>query len=261
MNRKIKFLLSVAALLVVATLHAQEPTINPTMSYTKINEDSEEGQTQEYVEGETKINDASCPLEVEFFANPQNDAGYDATYEWRFYKMPTADNKTQVNDSVPYLIRYEQNTTYTFVEYATTKVKLYATFSKEGKILYEYTDEYWADKTDDECLIISTTQSKLAFPNAFSPNGDKINDIFKAKRGYKSIVEFHAYIYNRWGQKLYDWTDPAGGWDGTYNGKDVKQGVYFLYCKAKGSDGHKWEFKQDINLLRGYNEDVDSPVP
>ena len=63
--------------------------------------------------------------------------------------------------------------------------------------------------------------STLVFPNAFSPNnGDDLNDVFKAKE-YRSIIEFHAYIFNRWGQKLYDWTDPDGGWDGTYNGKDV----------------------------------------
>ena len=101
----------------------------------------------------------------------------------------------------------------------------------------------------------STTvgQSALVFPNAFSPNGDLINDVFKAKE-YQSIVEFHAYIFNRWGQKIYDWTDPTGGWDGTYSGKDVKEGVYFLLCKAKGADGREYNIKKDVNLLRGYIE-------
>ena len=91
-------------------------------------------------------------------------------------------------------------------------------------------------------------------PNAFSPNGDGINDIYKAKEGYQSLVEFHAAIYNRWGQKLYEWTDPADGWDGKFNGKDVAQGVYFCRVEAKGADGIKYHFKRDVNLLRGYNE-------
>ncbi|CCZ11253.1 putative uncharacterized protein [Prevotella sp. CAG:1092] len=91
-------------------------------------------------------------------------------------------------------------------------------------------------------------------PNAFSPNGDGINDIYKAKEGYQSIVEFHAYIFNRWGQKLYEWTDPAGGWDGKYKGKDVAQGVYYCLVKAKGADGRKYDIKTDVNLLRGYTE-------
>ena len=71
-------------------------------------------------------------------------------------------------------------------------------------------------------------------------------------------MEFHAYIYNRWGQLLYDWTDPAGGWDGTYGGRDVKQGVYFLFVKAKGADGLKYNIRKDVNLLRGYNEERSS---
>jgi len=100
----------------------------------------------------------------------------------------------------------------------------------------------------------------LEFPNAFSPNGDGKNDIYKAKEGYRSIVEFHGYIFNRWGQKLYEWTDPAGGWDGTFKGSDVKQGVYFALIKAKGADGHEYNIKKDVNLLRGYTEETGSPT-
>jgi gliding motility-associated-like protein len=91
-------------------------------------------------------------------------------------------------------------------------------------------------------------------PNIFSPNGDGINDVYRAKSNYQSIVEFDAYIFNRWGQKLYEWHDPAGGWDGKFNGKDVKQGVYFVLVKAKGADGRKYNIKKDVNLLRGYTE-------
>ena len=98
-----------------------------------------------------------------------------------------------------------------------------------------------------------TTASKLSFPNAFSPNGDGKNDKFIAKE-CQNITEFHAYIFNRWGQKLFDWTDTAEGWDGTYNGTPVKEGVYFLLCKAKGSDGTTYNIRKDVNLLRGYFE-------
>ena len=250
-----------AMLFSIATANAQVPTISPTMSYDKpiLNDDGTIGTGTEHVDGATSISDASCPLTVTFYANPKDDGEYDATYEWRFYKHDSQDTKSMGYDSIPFLIRFEENTEYTFTDYRSNKIILYATFSKNGKVIYEYTEEYWSTKSESECLTVSTANSMLAFPNAFSPNGDKINDVFRAKKGFKSIVEFHAYIYNRWGQMIYDWTDPAGGWDGTYKGKPVKQGVYFLYCKAKGSEGHKWEFKQDINLLRTYNEDVDTP--
>ena len=61
-------------------------------------------------------------------------------------------------------------------------------------------------------------------------------------------------IYNRWGQKLYQWTDPYSGWDGRYNGKDVKEGVYFVWVEAQGADGQKFTIKRDVNLLRSYTE-------
>lgn len=99
-------------------------------------------------------------------------------------------------------------------------------------------------------------ESILQMPNAFSPNGDGINDIYKAKSGYQGITEFRAIIFNRWGQKLYEWNDPAEGWDGTYKGKPVKEGVYFVLVKAKGSDGKIYNIKRDVNLLRGYMEET-----
>ena len=53
---------------------------------------------------------------------------------------------------------------------------------------------------DEEQEVLSV--SKLSFPNAFSPNGDGRNDTFVAKE-CENITEFHAYIFNRWGQKLF----------------------------------------------------------
>ena len=112
----------------------------------------------------------------------------------------------------------------------------------------EVTDD---DTQDADTTVVLTSQ--LIMPNAFSPNNDKINDIYKAKE-YQNIVEFHAYIFNRWGQKLYEWTKIEEGWDGTYRGKDVKQGTYFVLVKAKGADGQSYNIRKDVNLLRGYTE-------
>ena len=126
-----------------------------------------------------------------------------------------------------------------------------------GKDTIRYTDEYWADQ---EPLIVTISESKLEMPNAFSPNNDGTNDIYRAKPGWQSLVEFKATIYNRWGQKLYEWTNPDDGWDGTFHGKDVKQGVYFVNVDAKGADGRKYHIRRDVNLLRGYNESGNTTV-
>ena len=114
---------------------------------------------------------------------------------------------------------------------------------------------FWSFVGQAQETIPTIGESKLSFPNAFSPNGDGINDIYKAKE-HQSLVEFHAYIFNRWGQKLYEWTDPDSGWDGTHNGKDVSDGVYFVLVKAKGADGRNYNIRKDVNLLRGYTEET-----
>ena len=56
-----------------------------------------------------------------------------------------------------------------------------------------------------------TTESRLEMPNAFSPNGDGINDIYQAKSNYENIVSFRATIFNRKGQRLYEWSEITGG--------------------------------------------------
>lgn len=107
------------------------------------------------------------------------------------------------------------------------------------------------DSVASDSTVVLTSQ--LIMPNAFSPNNDRINDIYKVKE-YQNIVEFRATIFNRWGQKLYEWTNIEGGWDGTYRGKDVKQGTYFVLVKARGADGETYTIRKDVNLLRGYTE-------
>lgn len=221
----------ITAINIKADTYDEIPTISPTATYV-----TDEG------EEENSNMSGNAPLVGRFQANPQNVGEYSANYEWRF----TIDG-----ESTPYLTRYEENTEYTFTKAGTHNIVVYATFIN-GNDTIAYTQKYW-----DEIgpMRVTISESKLEMPNAFSPNGDGINDIYKAKDGYQSIIEFHAYIFNRWGQKLYEWDDPAGGWDGKYNGKDVKQGVYFVLVKAKGADGRTFNIRRDVNLLRGYTEE------
>lgn len=221
----------ITAINIKADTYDEIPTISPTATYV-----TDEG------EEENSNMSGNAPLVGRFQANPQNVGEYSANYEWRF----TIDG-----ESTPYLTRYEENTEYTFTKAGTHNIVVYATFIN-GNDTITYTQEYW-----DEIgpMHVTISESKLEMPNAFSPNGDGINDIYKTKDGYQSIIEFHAYIFNRWGQKLYEWDDPAGGWDGKYNGKDVKQGVYFVLVKAKGADGRTFNIRRDVNLLRGYTEE------
>ncbi len=94
---------------------------------------------------------------------------------------------------------------------------------------------------------IEITDSKLLAPNAFSPNGDGKNDEFKVM--YKSILSFEGWIFNRWGNELFHWSDPTKGWDGKAGGKYVTPGVYFYIFEATGSDGVKYKLKGSVNVF------------
>ena len=80
-------------------------------------------------------------------------------------------------------------------------------------------------------------ESMLLVPNVFTPNGDGANDEFRV--AYRSIKEFHCWVYNRWGHLVYEWTDPAKGWDGTIGGKPAAEGAYFYVIRALGTDADK----------------------
>jgi len=224
MKKKLIFLLTMVCILPM-TLMAQK--VDPQAYYV----DSE--GTEQAV---TSIDDGQAPLDVTFRANPSDMEDYTPAYEWHFRKMDASSGYKEL------FVRYEEDTQYTFKDSGTFNIVLKTKLQENDTEL------------DSVVIVVAIAESRLEFPNAFSPNGDGINDIYKAKEGWKSIVEFHAYIFNRWGQKLFDWTDPNEGWDGKYKGHDVRDGVYYVLVKAKGADGHNYNIRKDVNLLRGYTE-------
>lgn len=72
-------------------------------------------------------------------------------------------------------------------------------------------------------------------PTAFSPNGDGKNDVFKAKL-QDDITEYRLTVYGRWGQLIFETTDPETGWDGKQKGLDLPPGTYIwvaIYTDSK----------------------------
>jgi gliding motility-associated-like protein len=97
---------------------------------------------------------------------------------------------------------------------------------------------------------VNISESYLAVPNVFTPNGDGMNDEFRV--AYRSLKEFHIWVYNRWGKLVYESTDPAKGWDGTINGRPAAEGAYFYVVRAKGTDADK--YADYIGLKATYNK-------
>ena len=86
------------------------------------------------------------------------------------------------------------------------------------------------------------------FPNAFTPNGDHKNDVFRPI--YVGYHRFHIFrIANRWGQTVFESTNSNMQWDGNYNGVPQDIGVYFYYLKYD-CGGNTIEQTGDVTLVR-----------
>lgn len=216
----------VCGIITIAAQSDDLPTANPVMTYT--DDDGQEVSETQY--------DGSAPFKATFKACPEHTGNYTPLYEWRF---------TRSGETTPFLVRYDQDTEYEFLQSGTFSVELRVSFVQgTDTIAYEM----------DEPFSIAISESKLEVPNAFTPNGDGVNDVFRVKEGYKSIVSFKAMVFDRWGKKLYEWSDPAGGWDGRSAGHAVPDGGYYLNIQARGADGKHYNIKKVINVLRGYTE-------
>lgn len=104
--------------------------------------------------------------------------------------------------------------------------------------------------------------SLINVPNVFTPNGDGINDMFPIDPignnffpfEIRNIYDFKGEIFNRWGEKVYEWTQPLAGWDGrSTSGLVLNGGTYYYVITAKGVDGDSvtdYELKGDVMMIK-----------
>ncbi len=101
----------------------------------------------------------------------------------------------------------------------------------------------------DTILIVLDCPSNLWFPNCFTPNADGVNDKFKPE--YENIFQYQLYVFNRWGQLIYDSNNIDEGWDGTIKGRKCPFGVYFFIAEYReGKNGINRSVSGSITLLR-----------
>jgi gliding motility-associated-like protein len=83
-------------------------------------------------------------------------------------------------------------------------------------------------------------------PNAFTPNGDGLNDIFRPVATSDLIRQFSMVIYNRCGQMIFETTIPTEGWDG----KDAPAGVYSWFISYSNHTGKVFKMRGSVSLLK-----------
>jgi gliding motility-associated-like protein len=107
-------------------------------------------------------------------------------------------------------------------------------------------------QTSDTSQIIATTINPfgngLYIPNAFTPNGDGSNDIFRVYG--TAISSIRLKVYNQWGELVFSSTDLVNGWDGNYKGNKSPASVYTYTLEAKMQDGTDIVKKGSLTLIR-----------
>jgi gliding motility-associated-like protein len=89
----------------------------------------------------------------------------------------------------------------------------------------------------------------IYLPNAFTPNGDSRNDIFKGTS--VGIKQFnYLRIFNRWGQLVFTTNDYNKGWDGTVSGRSQPGGIYIVIASAIDFKGNEITKRQTVLLIR-----------
>ncbi|MDQ3190744.1 MAG: PKD domain-containing protein [Bacteroidota bacterium] len=88
----------------------------------------------------------------------------------------------------------------------------------------------------------------IYFPNAFTPNGKGLNEVFL---GYgEGISEYDLRIFNRWGAEIFHSSNINIGWDGKFAGLDSPQGVYIYLCSGKRFNGIPFRTEGHVTLIR-----------
>ncbi|MCH2043072.1 MAG: gliding motility-associated C-terminal domain-containing protein [Saprospiraceae bacterium] len=125
-----------------------------------------------------------------------------------------------------------------------------------------FDDTYYIQITNiDGCTAIDSMQVKINkprdvfIPNAFSPNGDGVNELLLVytKPSVQQIKDYK--IFDRWGTTVYHQTNipttwTKGGWDGRYKGQFMNTGVFVYMVEVEFIDGHIELFVGDVTLLR-----------
>lgn len=191
------------------------------------NENENESMTEgsNIIKGDESSFGGSAPADISFVAYTSEGVMH---YEWQMSRDSEFDE----------------------IDYRFNVRELDYTFLEEG----DYYLRFIGSNSDGSCESIGDTytvsigSSELLCPNAFTPDGDGVNDIWKVS--YRSIVEFDCWIFDRYGGEIFHFSDPQSGWDGKRGGRTVSPGVYYYVITAVGADGKKYKLSGDINILR-----------
>lgn len=118
--------------------------------------------------------------------------------------------------------------------------------------IYSVTGDFGTCSITDTLIIrvvdFICDEKYVYLPNAFTPNGDGINDVLMVRTSDK--VQIYLAVFERWGEKVFETSDKNLGWDGKVNGRDADPAVFDYYLKAVCPGGQEFFKKGNITLIR-----------
>lgn len=134
---------------------------------------------------------------------------------------------------------------------------LWSDYSSAPSVTIDKPGVYWLQVTDDnncmgkEYVNVSSKDCMQGFyiPNAFTPNNDGKNDIFKPLL-FGNVTSYHFIIYNRFGQKVFETTEVAKGWDGVLNKSSQHREAFVWICNYQLADSTPETKKGSVILIR-----------
>lgn len=122
----------------------------------------------------------------------------------------------------------------------------------EGGADLAYTARVTVAGTDCSVSVpinLSYERGEAKFPDVITPNGDGTNDFFKLFASPGAVTDYTLLIFNRWGQKVFESTDPLENWDGTKNGTPQNMDTYVYVAKYR-LNGTEIEEDGQFSLIR-----------
>ena len=150
--------------------------------------------------------------------------------------------------------------TYNYLTILTFILIILNSLNFTGQTNIDYNENYNKyrivayQNSDEQIFSISNVVSvekpyALYSPNAFSPDGDGLNDFFSVSG--QGINDIQVEIFNRWGQMVFKSYSPEDKWDGTFRGKDLPTGTYIYKIKTTSYENNQKLMKSGtISLVR-----------
>lgn len=162
-----------------------------------------------------------------------------------------ADGFTVCEHDTANLIKLDAGKGYSHYKWTPTGDTTQWIIVKQAGEYYVVVEDYRGCKGGDGSAVARLCNFDFYMPNAFTPNGDGINDVFMPTAA--DIYNLRFEIYNTWGQLVFSTNNPLQGWDGTYKNTPCPQGVYMYKISFKGYSNKllkNFNLKGNISLLR-----------